>query len=436
MKKYLIPVLLLTLGLASCKQTPSESSKTTNESSEQNTVVNKWPAEKIAEYLSDYDISLTVPGLVLESEPEVYYIDNDPDFDPYLAIYAYGDDRAEEYADILETANYEIDEFEDEDGPYYNAYDEEGYVLVQFYFTPADEEDDACMEFYISALVEDDDDNDSDGGYEEKEVFGWPEKEIADFLEIYNLSSIVVPSVSLDSEFVISYIVDDPEYGTYLEIYIPYDDIGEQYIALLEAANYLVQEDEYGVFAYDESYHLMVEVYFTPEDDDYFGETLIYLTVLLEGGDVDEPVNPENGAVFNFATDSQITGGKNKNKTTWTANGTTMVIEKHDSTVDVGNENDSKPLGFWSDPLRIYKGQKVTFTAPSGLKITQVVLKTVSDTAKGINSSEVFMNSAPSNAKVSVSGDIVTYTFATPVSSFSLVMVLQGRLSSATISYN
>ncbi|MFA5660073.1 MAG: hypothetical protein WC968_01580, partial [Bacilli bacterium] len=117
--------------------------------------------------------------------------------------------------------------------------------------------------------------------------------------------------------------------------------------------------------------------------------------------------------------------------TTWAVSNLTFKVEKDQSTVNVGNfENSSKPEGYFANPVRIYAAQVITLTAPTGQLIQQIAFTTDSAHASSVES---LSNSAPAGVTVSTSSNVVTFTVTSPKASLSFIAAAQFRLMELTV---
>jgi hypothetical protein len=95
-----------------------------------------WPTSEIATFFGEYNNDTIVPSLSVEGETRYEYITDSNYYDPYMMIVLPGEDRTDEYKQILETANYLVEEDEETAG-YYYAYDADGMVIVEFQYAEA-----------------------------------------------------------------------------------------------------------------------------------------------------------------------------------------------------------------------------------------------------------------------------------------------------------
>lgn len=108
-----------------------------------------------------------------------------------------------------------------------------------------------------------------------------------------------------------------------------------------------------------------------------------------------------------------------------------MTIDKGESMVDVGNPSPSKPEGYYTDPLRIYAAQVVTFSVPEEFEIYGVYFQPV-EWPKG-NSVEALTNSAGADVSVeTVEGDVL-FVLNEPSTSYSFTLFAQARFSAITL---
>ena len=104
-------------------------------------------------------------------------------------------------------------------------------------------------------------------------------------------------------------------------------------------------------------------------------------------------------------------------KISWTGTNFTFLNEQASSSTAIRTSDSSH--------YRVYSGSQTTFTALNGKKIVKVVV-----TCESSSYANVCKNSAAavSGATVTVSGSVVTITFATPVDSFTFKATAQWRL--------
>ena len=101
---------------------------------------------------------------------------------------------------------------------------------------------------------------------------------------------------------------------------------------------------------------------------------------------------------------------------TWTSTNFTMVVEQGSNNNAIRTQD--------SDHFRVYQGNNVTINALNGKTISQIVI-----TLTGTSYVTPLQNSKPSNATASVSGSVVTLTFANPVSTVTMTAAAQWRLN-------
>ncbi len=275
-----------------------------------------------------------------------------------------------------------------------------------------------------------------DVDYDDELFAGWPGEAITAYLSSVG-NNETVPALPNVSESYVSLIADDPNFpDPYLEIYVPGAERTNEYKGILEAAGYDLElyvdeeyEDDYDYYwGYNATETIDIEFgYFVDEEYDEAG-MLVYITGYESGsnpgGTGETPENPENAYAFSFANKAQLTT-ETATKGVWTNDGATVMIEKGESGHDVGNGS------YWSNPLRVYALQKVTFTVPTGQTIDQVVVVTNDGkTVDGLENGTFAPNATVTSASVNV-----TIKPNSSVASISVVVSEQVRFESLTIYY-
>jgi hypothetical protein len=134
--------------------------------------------------------------------------------------------------------------------------------------------------------------------------------------------------------------------------------------------------------------------------------------------------DPSDGAVtFDFADESSLVT-KDDNLSIWNVDPVTMAIAKNTSTTNVGNAS------FFSNPLRIYGGQQVTFSIEENYAIDSVVI-----TTDGSSYASVVSSAALTGGSVLVEGSVVTITADGSGEDIIIVPTAQTRWLSVDINY-
>lgn len=305
-----------------------------------------WPKEQIASYLSTFEVS-SLPDIAYERD--LYYVSYEF-LDMYIFEIVVPQNESTSLSDIeslatqFASAGYEVSiengVFSSPDGTitlnllYYEASD--GYPDALFIYIIAYPFDDSSI-YDILEIAE-----------------GWPVEEIADFFSDYN-NDTIVPSLPIEGETRYYYITDSEDYDPYMMIVLPGEDYTLTYKSILENADYLVEEDEEYAgyyYAYDANDMVMVEFVYEEAGNGYPAATFVYLTPT----DVIEvPVGVDGVATFDFSNENALIV-KNGLQSVWNVSPVSMVVDQYTSTVAVGNTS------YFSNPLRLYNGQKATFS--------------------------------------------------------------------------
>jgi len=257
----------------------------------------------------------------------------------------------------------------------------------------------------------------SDASYEpfEPEVSAvWPADAINSFFGSADIGGLV-PSFTSEADFSY-YITGEDDYAK-LIIYTDYATVdGEDiYVAALEAAGWVVDDSAYDYVGYvandpDEQISLIF----------YWYEGVIYWSFMSF---YHEP-NPSDGSViFDFSDESSLVT-KDANLSIWNLEPVTMAIAKNTSATNVGN------VSFFSNPLRIYGGQQVTFSIEENYVIDEIVI-----TTDGASYASVVSSAVLTGGTVLVEGSVVTITADGSGEDIVIVPSAQTRWLSVDISY-
>lgn len=249
---------------------------------------------------------------------------------------------------------------------------------------------------------------------------GWPTEQVAIHMEE---NTNVIPSLAVEGETRFVH-VPTGDFPAYLQIVLPGDSRVDEYKTILETAGYTVTADEE-----DSNYYLAVsedgtvEIEFTHylAGEGYPEATFIFLTAKQPA-----PVGVDGVATFDFIDERSLVSGTAA-LATWTVSPVSMKIEKNTSAQDVANFGEANGP-FYSDPLRLYVGHKVTFTADEGYYISSVVVNAVS--GRVLTAQEVV------GATAVTSGTATTFTASENVSTISFVVgEKQTRWDSVVVNY-
>ncbi len=393
--------------------------------------VTSWPSALITSFLSENGVSETVPTLSTKT-PFFYDVYSDEDSGAVIFEIAVLDTTAASLNgayDILEAAGWEI--YYEED-IYFDFDSPLGEIILSGEVYEGDEIFPEATYFYIT-VAGGEDGGDEGGEYES--TIGWPESFVNDYLDSYEVTSSV-PKLELTGEVLYATFNDDYYFDDvyeYISLFLVDEDVLESYKALLNAAGYTVQDDseyEDAFQAYDANFELMIDFYYY-SDEDIEGTFINIIVYAAEGGngggEVTPPTDPENSAVFSFLNDTQISGGKNVDLTTWKSADSTFAVAKTGANENVGNGS------YFSNPLRIYGKQTVTITAGGDKLIEQITftISVINDSGK--DSIDTLIELLSESANYTSTPSSVTFAFASPVASVSFQTPRQFRLDSLTL---
>lgn len=263
----------------------------------------------------------------------------------------------------------------------------------------------------------------------------WPEAEINNYLAEHEIAE-TVPTLPNVAKCFMQLTLDDPYFEHYLSIYIPKANRVEEYLSLLEAEGFRVyadEEDETYFMADSPEETIYVDLFFDVAGEDLPEGTFIFIEAVSEGnGETDLPdLIP---VTFDFSSEDQITN-RDALQSVWQFDDDTeitMTIDKAESTVGVGNLSGVDSFGYFTDPLRIYNGQVVTFSVPEDNEIHAVLFETAGAWPKG-DSVEAVANSADENVEVENEDDDVIFFLNEPANSYVFTLTAQARFNAITI---
>ena len=341
-----------------------------------------------------FDVYSQIPAIYSNDYEVGDYSSEDYPVDIYIYLYDWTFDDALAYDDEL-FASLDFDE------NYGYIIDENLFVFVNY--------DSDYSAAYINIY--------SDAAYEpfEPEVSAvWPADAINSFFGSADIGGLV-PSFTSEADFSY-YITGEDDYAK-LIIYTDYATVdGEDiYVAALEAAGWVVDDSAYDYVGYvandpDEQ----ISLFF------YWYEGVIYWSFMSF---YHEP-NPSDGSViFDFSDESSLVT-KDANLSIWNLEPVTMAIAKNTSATNVGN------VSFFSNPLRIYGGQQVTFSIEENYVIDEIVI-----TTDGASYASVVSSAVLTGGTVLVEGSVVTITADGSGEDIVIVPSAQTRWLSVDISY-
>ena len=354
-----------------------------------------FPYTEFNDYVAK--LNVTVPGAYSNAE-WTFGLDED-----FVGEYAYAttaDDGTFEqiYFNVISKSNDWVSQNDEEYTPeeygYYYVHTT-GAVDIQF-FT-----DEGLFYLFVYPNVSmDDPDTPSSYG-------GFPYEELNEYVEG---TGATIPGIDSDAEWL--YMVGYDEYGPYG--YAETEDeegiVEVLYAAAVEATGEWISlndesitVEEYG-YIYDHV-EANVEIQFFS-----FGGTF-YLYVF-----VFEDEEPADYSCFDFSTTAQMIQ-EDGNESAWVFEDVTMTVSKGSSATSVGNGT------FFSDPLRLYLGQVVTFTwendAPTSFVATVNTTSSKSTVAAGSDTSTGF---SITGGTAKASGNQITYTVNSGSNSLSFTI--------------
>lgn len=459
-KKIMMPFLLLVLALGGCK-TPDgstsnpiaeESSDIVNNDSTSTVEENKdlealgytkatgWPTAEIAEYLSVFNVTESVP--VYEDVTELFHIRYVEEsiflkevFE--IAVLDTTNKTLTGLHNLLEANSWANSGKLEEN--YVQAYNSTNTIGIFGELYEGDENFPAGTYIYIVGFGTV---TTTDPLLSYEKHSGWPSETITKYLADYSITDVTVVGLEV-TESLTKVITDDPNFDPYLEIIVPGNDRTEEYKTLLTAGSYTLEPDAENpdyIYAKNATQNVMVEFYFGTEYNGWPQGMYIFVSALTGtytgetggnenpgGGTVGNPTNPESAVMFDLKVETQISGAKDAQLTTWAAGDVTMKVEKGTSTVNVGNIITNDPRQYFSNPLRIYAAQVLTFTAPTNIE--QIVFTTDAAHASTIDT----LTGSLTGGSFTVSGNVVTLALTTPATSYSLTAGAQFRLMEVTL---
>lgn len=314
-----------------------------------------WPGEAVSTFLTSLSLDdVSVPALEVENAAYEYLAYPDA-----LIIYAYNGDYTTTYSEALKAASWTVSGSEAEG---FLGTDANNKVDI-FYMYDAD--------YNLTAFVI--------GEHVAAPATSWPAEEIAAELDKAGYNCPTIPAYDgFTSTTVVPFNPEDGSIGIegYCETSEDVNAAYDAYKAVVsaEGTGWTIAEDALGAFiAVDQyNYMLLVATY-----DDY-----LYIEVYA----------PESAThnLIDFAVETNIVGEKNEELTTWANDVVTMTVAKNGSQQTVGNNS------YFSNPLRIYTSQLVTFTVSEGNNLLSFTIQTT-----GTNYAEALATStAWTNARV------------------------------------
>ncbi|NCA97185.1 MAG: hypothetical protein EOM77_03280 [Bacteroidia bacterium] len=388
-----------------------------------------WPVDYIGDFLSEYGHTEVVPSY--ETSRTVYYAEYIDEYDcPTLDLIILGDDDLHSaWGNVLTAASWDITTGSQDGTDFFYGYNSDETIYVQGAWFAADADYPAGTYFMISILEEKGGEIDDSSVYDTLDVAeGWPSAEIVSFFADYD-NDTVVPGLVVEGETRYALVTDSAFYDPYMLIVLPGDSRVDEYVDILEAADYLIEEDEEQAgyyYATEANEMVLVEVAYFEAGDGFPAATFVFLTPTEV---IEAPVGVDGVATFDLTNENALIT-KDGTQSVWSCSPVTMTIDKNDATVEVGNGS------YFSNPLRVYAKQSVTFAADEGNTISSIELTFATAAYLAIaNSAAAWSN--VSTLEVSGTNNLVLIvTVLDPASPVTLTATAQTRLTNVIVNYD
>ncbi len=351
-----------------------------------------WPVEAINEFFGITNAADIIPAFnsatLYKFGVEEWEISDDKTLKPWLYIVMEEDsftlaNTEDVFLASLEAMGYTIDDSQ-YDYLGYEAISSDKTIYLNFYF-----EEGMFAIFFIEYNVY----------YGIEQFTSWPTAMVANFV---NNSSVVVPSAT-GSSFEIKSL------NNALEISIPTTDGAaaiSAYEGILTAAGWTVT-DHVAIDKGVDNSSIQIEISSTA--------TKLVITIT-------HYVVPLPAGVFDFTNENQLTK-RDSDESIWTAGSVTMKVEKKDAALGVGGDGGA----FFSEPLRLYTNQAVTFVS-SDKNITQITF-----TASSNQYATELANATWTGGTAKSSGTTVTVTATSATKTISVKINKQVRITGAVV---
>jgi len=368
-----------------------------------------WPTSLISTFLGA-EIATEIPSA---SSASGYYYSEFNDLSGTYASDFYiemdGDDAAVEtsYIAILESAKYRISDLN---------YDSYGYECIDQYLTVEVDVKYSAENGILTVYI-----------YRYADLYGeapeisaaWPAEAVAAYLGESVTTS--VPSFVSEDLFYYYELISEDDGPGYLVITSPFASIeGETtYSASLTSAGWTIDDSEYdtvGLVAVDAAEQVQIIYYY------YEGEMLWAISAYVPSGTGGVAV--DGVATFDLTTEDELIVA-DAEESVWSCTPVTMTISKGASTIAVGNGT------YFSDPLRVYTAQVVTFAVSAENVIDSVVI-----TAGSSAYATVIGNSTIVGGSIAVSASVATITADAGVSEIILTLSAQSRWNEAIVNFS
>ncbi|MBR0294925.1 MAG: hypothetical protein IJQ67_03340 [Bacilli bacterium] len=369
-----------------------------------------FPSDVVAEFIDFYGLSYEVPAIE-SGNPWTYEAGEDTTYG-YAIMFLDTIDEGEigvdsledQYLTVLGNLGIEvIDEYYDYFG--YMVTDEDTGDTFYFYTN----EGYFTIELYGPAYYE---------GEKVSEVF--PVNALKNYLTLSGLETDV-PSITSEYEWKYGTYEDEEDGSTYFQVGTKdygtpgVDAIEDAYSKVLTADGWTIDDSSYD----EDGYYALkgdVELLYFSYDEEF------WLTVYAYTGDVLPEPSELNPYCMDLSTEDNITGGKNANVTIWSTGLFNMTVAKGSSNIAVGNGT------FFSDPLRLYDKQVVSFSWSEGAPVA-IVIEAVEDGKAKVQN---LLDSAIVGASIDHEDEFVTLTLNDDAEEVAITISGQVRFASVT----
>lgn len=388
-----------------------------------------WPVDYISAFLGEHGHTEVIPSY--QTARTVYYAEYIDDYDcPTMDLVILGDDDLHAaWGNVLTAASWDIVTGSDSGVDYFYGYNSDETIYVQGAWFAADADFPAGTYFMISILEEKGGEIDDSSVYDTLDAaIGWPSDEIIAFFADYN-NETAVPSLVVEGETRYALVTDSVYYDPYMLIVLPGDSRVDEYVGILETAGYLIEEDEEQAgyyYATEADEMVLVEVAYFEAGDGFPAATFVFLTPTEV---IEAPVGVDGVATFDLTNENALIV-KDGEQSVWSCSPVTMTIDKNDATLEVGNGS------YFSNPLRIYTKQTVTFAADEGNTINSIEVTFATAAYLAVaNSAAAWTN--VSSLQVSGTNNLVLIvTVLNPASPVVFAASAQVRVNNIVVNYS
>ena len=370
-----------------------------------------FPSDVVAEFIDFYGLSYEVPAIE-SGNPWTYEAGED-------TIYGY----AIMFLDTVDEGEIGVDSLEDQ---YLTVLGNLGIEVIDEYYD------------YFGYMVTDEDTGDTfyfytNEGYFTIELYGpayyegekvsevFPVNALKNYLTLSGLETDV-PSITSEYEWKYGTYEDEEDGSTYFQVGTKdygtpgVDAIEDAYSKVLTADGWTIDDSSYD----EDGYYALkgdVELLYFSYDEEF------WLTVYAYTGDVLPEPSELNPYCMDLSTEDNITGGKNANVTVWSTGLFNMTVAKGSSGTAVGNGT------FFSDPLRLYDKQVVSFSWSEEAPVA-IVIEAVEDGKAKVQN---LLNSAIVGASIDHEDEFVTLTLNDDAE--EVVITISGQVRFASVTF-